>query len=62
MAAVGLLQDWSGFAILHTVIPQCEYQHNRQGGNLERNRRFLQRGVFNTWNDPAKFGLFIMLL
>jgi hypothetical protein len=59
-AAVGALQGWSGFAI-HT------YSYARR---LERDSILgselsspvagvpYREGIFSTWNDPAKFGLF----
>ena len=59
-AAVGALQNWSGFTI-HT------YSYSRR---LERNSILgrelstpvggvpYREGIFSTWNDPAKFGLF----
>jgi hypothetical protein len=60
MAAVGLFQDWAGFAI-HTYsystmtnieVTGKEVSSESIGGVPYR------EGVFNTWNDPAKFGLF----
>lgn len=60
LAAVGLLQGWSGFAI-HTYsyttmtdihVTGKEVSSRAIGGIPYR------EGVFNTWNDPAKFGLF----
>jgi len=59
-AAVGALQGWSGFAI-HT------YSYNRRletGSILGRELSSpvagvpYREGIFSTWNDPAKFGLF----
>jgi hypothetical protein len=59
-AAVGGLQGWSGFAI-HTYtygtrtnieILGKEVSSSSIGGVPYR------EGIFNTWNDPAKFGLF----
>jgi hypothetical protein len=60
LAAIGLLQDWAGFAI-HTYsystmtnihVTGKEVSSEAIGGTSYR------EGVFNTWNDPAKFGLF----
>lgn len=60
LAAVGALQGWSGFAI-HTYayttmtdvhVTGKEVSSQSIGGVPYR------EGVFNTWNDPAKFGLF----
>ncbi|MBE6930297.1 MAG: hypothetical protein E7463_08460 [Ruminococcaceae bacterium] len=60
-AAVGLLQGWSGYTI-HTYsylaaldrmkILGKESSSGALGGTAFR------EGVFTTWNDPAKFGLF----
>lgn len=60
-AAVGSLQGWSGFAI-HTYAYSArtdrmnilgkEVSSNSIGGVPYR------EGIFSTWNDPAKFGLF----
>ncbi len=60
-AAVGLLQGWSGYAI-HTYsysarldrmdILGKEIYSEKIGGTPYR------QGIFSTWNDPAKFGLF----
>lgn len=60
IAAVGALQNWSGFAI-HT------YSYSSMKGieitGKEVSSQAIgsvpyREGVFNTWNDPAKFGLF----
>ena len=59
-AAVGALQNWSGFTI-HT------YSYSRRlerGSVLGRELSTpvggvpYREGIFSTWNDPAKFGLF----
>ena len=60
-AAIGLLQGWSGFAI-HTYAYTSwlsdggmlgkEVSCAKIGGTPYR------EGIFSTWNDPAKFGLF----
>lgn len=60
-AAVGAYQGWSGFAI-HTYaygtrladmkILGKEVSSQSIGGTAYR------EGIFSTWNDPAKFGLF----
>lgn len=60
-AAIGLFQGWSGFAI-HTYsystslermnILGKEISSEKIGGSPYR------QGIFSTWNDPAKFGLF----
>jgi hypothetical protein len=60
MAAVGLLQDWSGFAI-HTYSYSTMMDINVTGKEVTSNAIGsvpYREGVFNTWNDPAKFGLF----
>ena len=61
MAATGMLQNWSGYTI-HTYaytswlqdmhILGKETSANSIGGIGYR------EGIFSTWNDPAKFGLF----
>ncbi len=60
-AALGLLQGWNGYAI-HTYsysarlermdILGREIYSEKIGGTPYR------QGIFSTWNDPAKFGLF----
>lgn len=59
-AAVGALQNWAGFTI-HT------YSYSRRlerGSVLGRELSSpvagvpYREGIFSTWNDPAKFGLF----
>jgi len=60
MAAVGLLQDWSGFAI-HTYSYSAMVNINVTGKEVTSSAIGgvpYREGVFNTWNDPAKFGLF----
>ncbi len=59
-AAVGALQNWSGFTI-HTY----SYSNNLQNNSILGREMSspiagvpYREGVFNTWNDPAKFGLF----
>lgn len=60
LAAVGLLQGWSG-ATIHT------YSYTSRLGNALLGKEFscasiggvpYREGIFSTWNDPAKFGLF----
>lgn len=60
-AAVGSFQGWSGFTI-HTYAYNARLMHmNILGkefssdtiGNVP-----YREGIFSTWNDPAKFGLF----
>ena len=60
-AAIGLLQGWSGFAI-HTYAYTSWLQ---DGGMLGKEVSCAKiggtpyrEGIFSTWNDPAKFGLF----
>ncbi len=59
-AAVGALQNWSGFTI-HT------YSYSTRLDKMDVLGRELsapvggvpyREGIFSTWNDPAKFGLF----
>lgn len=59
-AAVGALQNWSGFTI-HTYAYSCLLDHMKVLG-----REFssaiagvpYREGIFSVWNDPAKFGMF----
>ena len=60
-AAVGALQGWSGYAIhTYAYMPHLdrmdtlgkEISSGAIGGVAYR------EGIFSTWNDPAKFGLF----
>ncbi len=60
LAAIGSFQDWAGFAI-HT------YSYSSMRGIEVTGKEVTSQaigsvpyreGVFNTWNDPAKFGLF----
>ena len=60
-AAVGMLQNWSGYTIhtyaytsnLHTMDILGKEVSAETIGNVG-----YREGVFSTWNDPAKFGLF----
>lgn len=60
-AAIGMLQDWSGFTI-HTYSYTTQLERmNMLGKELmcEMVGNIAYRsGIFSTWNDPAKFGLF----
>ena len=53
LAAVGALQEWSGFAI-HTYRYCNRTDLNRWAGTF--NRGIVYRGMFDTYNDPASFG------
>ncbi|MBP1990338.1 hypothetical protein [Paenibacillus eucommiae] len=56
LAAAGALQGWAGFAIhtyRYTTTPNAE----RLGRNIALNG-ITYRGIFDSFNDPAKFGLF----
>ena len=60
-AAVGLLQGWSGFAI-HTYsysarLERMDMLGREIASEMIGNTPYRQ-GIFSTWNDPAKFGLF----
>jgi hypothetical protein len=60
MAAVGLLQEWSGFAV-HTYSYSTKKDIDITGKEVSSRAIgsvSYREGVFNTWNDPAKFGLF----
>lgn len=60
-AAVGALQDWSGFAI-HTYAYGNRLQYMNMLGKEVSSSSIggvpYREGIFSTWNDPAKFGLF----
>jgi hypothetical protein len=60
MAAVGALQDWGGFAI-HTYRYSLDENVDMIGKPVTGNALngvHYRGGVFDTFNDPAKFGLF----
>ena len=61
MAATGLLQNWSGYTI-HTYAYTNFLQYMHILGK-ELNAEAIgntgyREGIFSTWNDPAKFGMF----
>ncbi len=59
LAAVGAFQGWSGFAI-HTYRYGTN-EHDDVTGRLSRDivlGNSYYRGLFDTYNDPAKYGLF----
>jgi hypothetical protein len=59
-AAVGGLQGWSGFAI-HTYTYGTRTNIEMLGKEVSSSSIGgvpYREGIFNTWNDPAKFGLF----
>lgn len=60
-AAMGLLQDWSGFAI-HTYSYSSKLEHMNILGKEISSEKIgnipYRQGIFSAWNDPAKFGLF----
>lgn len=61
VAATGLLQNWSGYTI-HTYAYTSLLQHMHILGK-ELNAEAIggtgyREGIFATWNDPAKFGMF----
>ncbi|HHW09666.1 MAG TPA: hypothetical protein GXX29_06810 [Firmicutes bacterium] len=60
LAAVGSLQNWSGFAI-HTYSYSALKGIQITGKEVSSQAIGsvpYREGVFTTWNDPAKFGLF----
>ena len=60
MAAVGSLQGWGGFAI-HTYRYSRDENVNMIGKPITSDAIggvYYRGGVFDTFNDPAKFGLF----
>lgn len=60
-AAVGALQGWSGFAI-HTYAYGTRIESKNILGKEASSSSIggvpYREGIFSTWNDPAKFGLF----
>ena len=60
-AAVGAFQGWSGFAI-HTYSYSTKLENMKMLGEEFSGAKVgnvsYRQGVFATWNDPAKFGLF----
>lgn len=60
-AAVGMLQGWSGFAI-HTYSYSAKLENMNLLGKEFSCEKIgntpYRQGIFSTWNDPAKFGLF----
>lgn len=60
LAAIGALQNWAGFAIhtySYTSIKDIEITGKEVSSQAIGGVPYRE-GVFNTWNDPAKFGLF----
>lgn len=59
--AVGALQGWSGFAI-HTYAYSADLRNMKILGKEVSSDAIggvpYREGIFSTWNDPAKFGLF----
>lgn len=60
-AAIGCLQEWSGFAI-HTYAYSSKLDHIEMLGREVSSAKIgdtpYRVGLYTTWNDPAKFGLF----
>ena len=60
-AAIGMLQNWSGYTI-HTYAYTSLLQHmdilGKEVSADTIGNVGYREGVFSTWNDPAKFGLF----
>lgn len=60
-AAVGMFQDWSGFAI-HTYSYSTRLDRMHMLGKEMSAEKIgnvpYRQGIFSAWNDPAKFGLF----
>ncbi len=60
-AAINCLQDWSGMAI-HTYSYSSELENMKILGKEVSSSSIggtpYREGIFSTWNDPAKFGLF----
>ena len=60
-AAMGMFQGWSGFAI-HTYSYSARLERMDMLGKEIASEKIgnvpYRQGIFSTWNDPAKFGLF----
>ncbi|MBE6589206.1 MAG: hypothetical protein E7643_03420 [Ruminococcaceae bacterium] len=60
-AAIGCLQEWSGFAC-HTYSYTAKLEDARMLGKEVSCAKIgdtpYRVGLYSTWNDPAKFGLF----
>ena len=60
-AAIGSLQGWAGWAI-HTYAYGCRLSDMRILGKEASSGTIAgvpyREGIFTTWNDPAKYGLF----
>ena len=60
-ASVGALQGYSGFAI-HTYAYGTRLENmkmlGKEGSSQTIGGVSYREGIFSTWNDPAKFGLF----
>jgi hypothetical protein len=61
LAAIGMLQNWSGYTI-HTYAYTSLLQHMDILGKEVNSETIgnvgYREGIFSTWNDPAKFGMF----
>ena len=61
MAAVGCLQNWSGYTIhTYAYTSHLENMHilGKEVAPATISGTGYREGIFSTWNDPAKFGLF----
>ncbi|MBR4304566.1 MAG: hypothetical protein IKT81_04475 [Clostridia bacterium] len=60
-AAIGSFQKWAGFAI-HTYAYSTRLDNMKMLGKEVSSKAIgniaYREGIFSTWNDPAKFGLF----
>jgi len=61
LAAIGMLQNWSGYTI-HTYAYTSHLSHMDILGKEVSSETIgsvgYREGIFSTWNDPAKFGMF----
>lgn len=61
LAAIGMLQNWSGYTI-HTYAYTSLLEHMDKLGKEVNSETIgnvgYREGIFSTWNDPAKFGMF----
>ncbi len=61
LSALGMLQNWSGF-VIHTYAYTSLLEHMEILGKEVSSETIgnvgYREGIFSTWNDPAKFGMF----
>lgn len=61
LAAIGMLQNWSGYTIhTYAYTSNLEYMDilGKEVSSETIGNVGYREGIFSTWNDPAKFGMF----